>query len=730
MDITTEDDLQKGLIITDDIAINPILDFNSYRDAITNIIKKSHPKFTIGIFGDWGTGKTTLMDSIDKKLQQEQQDLIIVRFDAWRYERENQFALVPLLKTIEYSIPEHKYKGLKEAFKGAGIFGLRISTDFVSGLITSHLGKMAGDVFKKGLDNFSNKIMPELQKVSEIEKNTIYFEGQKKIENAIKEIRHTKQSFRIVVFVDDLDRCSPKKTLEVLESIKMFLGMEGFIYVLGMSHEIVAKLIDIEYKESGVKGEHYIKKMIQIPVTLPKWNNQDIIDLVKDFVIKGIIDNKYKDTINENIELISTAIENNPREIKRFLNNFIVAKEIFSETKNIVAKELLVLQAVQLRWNKFYDLLINSDEEFRKEINRIVQMDEKILLERLESERQEKDIELQNIKTKRMLQAIRTDIELWNFLRKNIPTLNNIKDWNAYRRATEVIKEPTAEVIKEPTAEVIKEPTAEVIKEPTAEVIKEPTAEVIKEPTAEVIKEPTAEVIKEPTAEYSNQGGNEIGILSGVDFVPSFKKIDSDDFEYKIEQELVRILTAIFSNNGRILEGFNEFKTVAHWYKELKTDPLLRTPVITNICRDEIIKSVLPILTNYMIEKLDSGVANSKDRVINEMNIEFAVKPYVTFQKMTESIVLATSKIFFDITLRGKATNIRYNPSKNVGQVTIEKLTSSFDISISRGSITFENTTIHPILKPIKLYHQETLEIEDISFTLRMHNDDNPPTMN
>ena len=55
---------QKGLIITDDIAIDPILDFNSYRDAIVNIVRKSYPKFTIGIFGDWGTGKTTLMNSI------------------------------------------------------------------------------------------------------------------------------------------------------------------------------------------------------------------------------------------------------------------------------------------------------------------------------------------------------------------------------------------------------------------------------------------------------------------------------------------------------------------------------------------------------------------------------------------------------------------------------------------------------------------------------------------
>ena len=48
---------QRGLIITDDIAIDPILDFNLYTNAIVNIVKNSHPKFTVGLFGDWELGK-------------------------------------------------------------------------------------------------------------------------------------------------------------------------------------------------------------------------------------------------------------------------------------------------------------------------------------------------------------------------------------------------------------------------------------------------------------------------------------------------------------------------------------------------------------------------------------------------------------------------------------------------------------------------------------------------
>ena len=78
MILSTEDELfQRGLILTDDIANDPILDFNLYANAIVNIVRNSHPKFTIGIFGDWGTGKTTLINAVDKVLQTDK-DLIII----------------------------------------------------------------------------------------------------------------------------------------------------------------------------------------------------------------------------------------------------------------------------------------------------------------------------------------------------------------------------------------------------------------------------------------------------------------------------------------------------------------------------------------------------------------------------------------------------------------------------------------------------------------------------
>src|SRR5947209_87703 len=101
-----------------------------------------------------------------------------------------------------------------------------------------------------------------------------------------------------------------------------------FVYIMGISHETTAKLISAEYEKSGVKGEQYIKKIIQIPIVIQHWNVDDVKKQVQDLLDRKIIATKYSQIIADNIDLIAKAIEPNPREAKRFINNFIVAYEI------------------------------------------------------------------------------------------------------------------------------------------------------------------------------------------------------------------------------------------------------------------------------------------------------------------------------------------------------------------------------------------------------------------
>ncbi|MGI8719422.1 MAG: pentapeptide repeat-containing protein [Nitrososphaeraceae archaeon] len=451
--MSREDELvQSGLILTDDTVIDPILDFNLYSNAIVNIIKNSHPKFSIGVFGDWGTGKTTLINSVDKALQTDR-DLVKIRLEASRYKKE-MFPLVSLLKSIAYTLPaEKEFENLKQNLETSAINFLKRTPDILTSIISKYASE-EDEISHEMINTFKKELNSKIQLIAELDRDTIYFDGFREIKKEIKNLREDNPAFRIVIFVDDLDKCSPGKAFEILEMIRLLHDIEGFIYVIGLSHDMIVKLSKVGNSESSLDGERLIKKLIQVPITLPKWNNQDIIRLVKDLIKKGMIHDKFKDVVDKNIELISVAMDNNPREIKRFLNNFFVACEIFSGKKNFEPKELifsgkknfepkelLVVQAVHLRWNKFYNILVKSDESFFRGLDKYLKMDDETRLKSLDLYEEKKD----EIDTKvwKVLRDFKTDSDLWDFLVKNSNTLRNVRDWSIYSRAIEVAIEPT-----------------------------------------------------------------------------------------------------------------------------------------------------------------------------------------------------------------------------------------------------------------------------------------------
>jgi predicted KAP-like P-loop ATPase len=404
-------------VLTDEIEPAPILDFTYYRDTIANIIKSSKPRFTVGIYGEWGTGKTTLMRSIEKKIASK--DIMAVWFNAWRFEREDQFAIVSLMKAIAYEMGRHPiYKNVKPyIWKGIASIGKGLTAKYI--------------LPEKYVDELYSRSLADT-KILEEDRETIYFDGIKKIEKAINNIIREHPLSRVVIFIDDLDRCSPTRTLEVFESIKVFLDIKGLIYVIGLSYETISKLITLAYKESGITGEHYIRKIIQIPVMIPEWNVDDIGRLIEN--LSGSLSEKYSKIINDNKALIKEGVESNPRELKRFINNFIIAYEIHSANKkeSIIAKELLAVQALRVRWNNFYRY-ISASEEFRKTVREYVGKSEQ---ERYKIFTFDKD------KYPKGHREILDDYiskpglwDLWNFLNKEQETIFGITNWDIYRRA-------------------------------------------------------------------------------------------------------------------------------------------------------------------------------------------------------------------------------------------------------------------------------------------------------
>ena len=191
---------------------------------------------------------------------------------------------------------------------------------------------------------------------------------------------------RIVVFVDDLDRCSPDKAREVFESIKVFLDIEGFVFIIGLSPEVIKKLISEPLEKMGVTGEQYLQKIIQTTIQIPEWDDYAIGDLISKFSAK--LDVKYSSSILEedNKELIVEGVEQNPRQAKRFVNRLIVA---LSANPSLDAKSILLNEALNTKWHSFYQDM-NTNMEFRKLVKEYAQKPENERLEDLKSKQRDK----------------------------------------------------------------------------------------------------------------------------------------------------------------------------------------------------------------------------------------------------------------------------------------------------------------------------------------------------
>jgi len=298
-----------------------------------------------------------------KEILDNNKKIVTVWFDAWRYEREENLAVIPFLRTVKLTLDasekskEGKWGGLINGIKRTTTAYLT-ATKVKYGPAETDLGEVAESL--KGDGSIAG------------DKDTPYYHATEFLEKGLADLRKDDNSYRIVVFVDDLDRCSPDKALEVLESIKSFFDIEGIVYVIGMDAETINSLVKQKYGGSfAIKGLDYLQKIVQLPFQVPEWKEVDLSNSVRKIITQGLKDSEFVEQFEKNTELIVKAVELNPRQVKRFINNIILAKSVFSKPVD----ELIVVQALHFRpeWNSFLELITPDDTrmKFLKEYKRL-----------------------------------------------------------------------------------------------------------------------------------------------------------------------------------------------------------------------------------------------------------------------------------------------------------------------------------------------------------------------
>jgi formylglycine-generating enzyme required for sulfatase activity/GTPase SAR1 family protein len=386
---TNDEQSNNHTIHSDQPSADDHFDYKSYVDVFHGVITDSKltTPITIGIYGRWGVGKTTLLMLLDKKLRESR--VTTIWFNAWQYSVEDhmwaallqvilnslysnlgfrqrlRFEYNMIIKQIDWQAwPNFSYEILKKTSKILiPLSILFLITEFIKidivdsvkehlrtiGLIYLTYLEILKPALKKLRDTFELDLNLYYKQHTYQEKIAYFDKFNKHLSDVINSISRNNDR-KVVVFIDDLDRCAPDKTIQVLDAIKMFLGVKNVCYVLGLDADLVQKAIAIKYPEDPIAQQEYIAKIIQLPFELPSLTSERIGYFV-DKLLNNIQQLECKDVFVKGM----TA---NPREIKRALNSLTLVLMLASIREDLTGTidPLLLAKIIvlQITYKAFY----------------------------------------------------------------------------------------------------------------------------------------------------------------------------------------------------------------------------------------------------------------------------------------------------------------------------------------------------------------------------------------
>lgn len=282
------------------------------------VIKKNN---MIALYGTWGSGKSTIINTLDQKLNKKLYKSII--FYAWKYERDQNLAFSLYERLVdELECEEQKRNYLKTAWnllKG-GLKGIGIPLGLV------HIDP------SKAIEGIEDAI------AGKSIKNSLYSrikEFEEQFSKLITEILGKNEKL-LIIFIDDLDRCEPEHILDLLSTLKLFFtfGSESYlkkeskvIFFCGIDKDAVNKAIRKRYGDI-IKSEEYLEKIFDISFNMP---------------LESYEVTKYLNYLNlfkkeKEVLKISNFLKEikfiNPRHIKKILNKYRLLCYLKKENKS------------------------------------------------------------------------------------------------------------------------------------------------------------------------------------------------------------------------------------------------------------------------------------------------------------------------------------------------------------------------------------------------------------
>jgi predicted KAP-like P-loop ATPase len=388
---------------SDNDTIIDLLDYHYLVSATTNIIyNPSLLPCTIGIYGDWGSGKSSLMRMVEKSLNEDDK-ILTIKFNGWLfegYEDAKSVLMGTILeeigekKTIKGAVKERFNKMLKQVdymkiAKSLIKHGVSFATGGPAGLAITGVGDMISAAQK--LD--PKEYLKDKSKDEEMTLRMSIRKFHQDFSTLLKDLKIDK----LVIFIDDLDRCNTDTVIDTLEAIKLFLYVSNSAFVICADEKIIEYAVRRKFPEVPGRGlevaSAYLEKLIQFPIRLPRLNEAELETYINLLFSQLYLENEnfdktrqevlnYKsddavvegkkfdlDTANEILDnipddlqkallltkqitpILTVGLDGNPRQSKRFMN-MLMMRIAMAKSKNINLEIRILAKLMLLEYFK------------------------------------------------------------------------------------------------------------------------------------------------------------------------------------------------------------------------------------------------------------------------------------------------------------------------------------------------------------------------------------------
>ncbi len=350
-----------------------LFEINKYIDGLSEFILECDTPMTIAIQGDWGSGKTSFMNMIRCQIESK---VVTSWFNTWQYSQFNMgdTLSLSLIKRLIDTLPSQDETTKRAVAKTLNLVGKYMKEGALMAVDMTISGRLA-DNLGKAIDGVTNK-------EEEIDLSAALGQLKQQFQECINNAITNNNEDRVVIFVDDLDRLTPAKAVEMLEVLKLFLDCENCVFILAIDYQVVSQGIAEKYqnKLDDEKGKAFFDKIIQVPFKMPValYNMDKFIQDILEQMGLELNDTTRGSVIDYYKKLISCSIGSNPRGIKRLFNAYLLLKKIYGTQAELDQTGQTILFAIlcmQLSFENLYNHVVKNkddirDDDFLKELTK------------------------------------------------------------------------------------------------------------------------------------------------------------------------------------------------------------------------------------------------------------------------------------------------------------------------------------------------------------------------